>query len=132
MIVSTLLGTVAVARAQNLELGWFRVASGGGVSTGGGFEMRTIIGQHDASPTPPSGGGFEMTGGFLTVTRTLCACTSDMNNDGKRDAADITGFVECIVATGSNCACAEGDGVPGLSLADVTVFVSDILQGNSC
>ena len=69
--------------AQNFALDWFKIAGGGGTSTGGVYSVSGTIGQPDASGTM-SGGNYTLVGGFwgviaavqtegapfLTVTRT--------------------------------------------------------------
>ena len=62
-----------------------------------------------------------------------CACGSDMNTDGQRNGSDIQGFVDCMVGgAGSNCACANLDGTPGLQPTDAALFVDAILMGDPC
>lgn len=60
----------------------------------------------------------------------LCITPGDANGDSVINALDIGAFVRCIVVgpvAGGNCPCAELDGVPGLTLGDVAVFVSALL-----
>jgi hypothetical protein len=47
---------------QDFSLDWFSVGSGGGSSSGGGFELSGSAGEPAAIAM--SGGGFEMSGGF--------------------------------------------------------------------
>jgi hypothetical protein len=54
-----------------------------------------------------------------------------MNADGERDGADVQTFVECMTIGGS-CACADVDGGQVLGLADVPVFVTQLLSGAAC
>jgi len=65
------------------------------------------------------------------VTPAGCACPGDMNVDGQRNGRDIQQFANCLVSGGS-CTCAEIDGVPGLTAADVTEFVGDLLNAATC
>ncbi len=60
-----------------------------------------------------------------------CACLGDMNSDGDRNGADISAFVGCVIGGGA-CLCADVNGMNGVTLADVTVFVSDLLMGTGC
>ncbi len=60
-----------------------------------------------------------------------CACLGDMNADGDRNGADISAFVGGVIQGGS-CVCADVNGMNGVTLADVTVFVSDLLAGTGC
>ncbi len=59
------------------------------------------------------------------------ACLGDMNSDGDRNGADIAAFVGCVIQGGA-CVCADVNGMNGVTLADVTVFVSDLLAGTAC
>jgi hypothetical protein len=119
------------ALADDFEIEWYTV-DGGGVmwSTGGGFELGGTIGQADASAVAMSEGSFGLVGGFWTVPP--CWCISDVNNDGYRDGRDVQGFIDCILAGGTNCACADlyTDGV--LDGNDITAFIGNLLAGESC
>ena len=53
-----------------------------------------------------------------------------MNGDGSRNGADIPAFVGCVIQGGS-CVCADVNGMNGVTLADVTVFVADLLAGTA-
>jgi hypothetical protein len=77
-----LLLSCPFARAQNYSIDWYKVAAGGGSSTGSVYSLSGTIGQHDAA-APVSGGNYSLTGGFwalysvqtpgaplLTITRT--------------------------------------------------------------
>jgi hypothetical protein len=54
------------AAAQNYSIGWYKVAGGGGVSTGGTYQVSGTIGQHDAGG-PMTHGGYSLTGGFWAL-----------------------------------------------------------------
>jgi hypothetical protein len=57
---------------------------------------------------------------------------ADVNNDGFRDGLDVQDFVDCILAGGLNCACADLDKDGVLDLTDVGTFVADLLVGTDC
>ena len=100
-------------------------------STGGTFSLSGTIGQPDAASNPAlSGGAFQLTGGFWPVAN-VCYCLADMNGDGKRDGRDVQQFLNCVLG-GGNCACADTDQTNGVTLSDVSVFVSDLLAGAGC
>jgi len=68
----------------------------------------------------------------LDVTPAVgCACPGDMNADGLKNGRDIQQFAHCMISGGS-CTCAEMDGTPGLTPADVTAFVGDLLNAAAC
>lgn len=52
--------------AQPYSIDWYKVAGGGGTSTGGVFSASGTIGQPDASGAM-SGGNFSVTGGFWSL-----------------------------------------------------------------
>jgi hypothetical protein len=62
----TLLTEIFSASAQSYSIEWFKVAGGGGTSSGGVYSVSGTIGQHDASGAM-SGGNYSITGGFWTL-----------------------------------------------------------------
>ena len=126
------LGLVpSLAVAQSYDLSWYTIDGGGATfSTGGTFQLGGTIGQPDASSfsTPLSGGTFTLVGGFWPAAGQLCTLPGDMNVDGLRDGADIQDFLNCLLATGTNCACADLDGNGAVNVSDVTVFVAALLS----
>jgi len=56
---------VGSATAQNYSIDWFKVAGGGGTSTGGVYAVSGTIGQPDAGTM--SGGTYTLTGGFWSI-----------------------------------------------------------------
>jgi hypothetical protein len=58
------------AGAQQYSIDWFKVAGGGGSSTGGVFAVSGTIGQHDAGG-PLAGGSYQVTGGFWALISVL-------------------------------------------------------------
>lgn len=60
----------ALAQAQNYSIDWFKIAGGGGISSGtNGSTIYTVsgtIGQQDAG-TAMTGGNFSLTGGFWSL-----------------------------------------------------------------
>ena len=57
---------VVTASAQNYSIDWYKVAGGGGTSTGGTYQVSGTIGQHDAGG-PMTGGGYSLSGGFWSL-----------------------------------------------------------------
>src|SRR5215212_11668383 len=53
-------------QAQNYSIDWYKIAGGGGTSTGGVYSVSGTIGQHDAGG-PMTGGNFSLTGGFWSL-----------------------------------------------------------------
>lgn len=54
------------ASAQSYSIDWYKVADGGGTSTGGVYSVNGTIGQPDASG-PMTGGNYSLTGGFWSL-----------------------------------------------------------------
>jgi len=54
------------ALAQTYSIDWYKIAGGGGTSTGGVYAVSGTIGQHDAGG-PMTGGSYSLTGGFWSL-----------------------------------------------------------------
>ena len=54
------------ATAQSYSIDWFKIAGGGGTSTGGTYQVSGTVGQPDASGAM-SGGSYSLTGGFWSI-----------------------------------------------------------------
>jgi hypothetical protein len=55
-----------LASAQQYSVDWYKVAGGGGTSTGGVYAVSGTIGQHDAAQLM-SGGNYSLNGGFWAL-----------------------------------------------------------------
>ena len=74
----------AVVFAQSYAVDWYKVADGGGTSTGGTYQVSGTIGQHDAGG-PMTGGNYSLTGGFwalISVVQTPGAPTLYISHAG--------------------------------------------------
>jgi len=60
-ILGLLVPTIGMA--QNYSVSWYKIAGGGGTSSGGNYQVSATIGQPDASGAM-SGGGYSVIGGF--------------------------------------------------------------------
>jgi hypothetical protein len=56
----------AAGYSQSYSIDWFKVAGGGGSSTGGVYVISGTVGQHDAGG-PMTGGPYSLTGGFWAL-----------------------------------------------------------------
>jgi hypothetical protein len=67
-IALTLLasGVCLCASAQSYSIDWYKIAGGGGSSTGGVYTVSGTIGQHDAGGAM-AGGNYSLTGGFWSL-----------------------------------------------------------------
>jgi hypothetical protein len=54
------------ASAQSYSIDWYKIAGGGGTSTGGTYQVSGTIGQPDAGG-PMAGGNYSLTGGFWAL-----------------------------------------------------------------
>jgi len=66
---SCLLGLMLLsiaASAQSYSIDWYKVAGGGGTSTGGVYSVSGTIGQHDAGG-PMIGNGYSLYGGYWSL-----------------------------------------------------------------
>jgi len=52
-----------LAAAQSYSIDWYKIAGGGGASTGGVYALNGTVGQPDAGG-PMMGGSYSLTGGF--------------------------------------------------------------------
>src|SRR5215472_8382661 len=60
-----LLALTSLASAQQYSIDWYKVAGGGGTSTGGSYTVSGTIGQPDAGTM--SGGNYSLVGGFWAI-----------------------------------------------------------------
>ena len=65
-VISLSLGLMASAALAQYNLDWFKIAGGGGTSTGGVFCVSGTIGQSDAGG-PMTNGQYSVTGGFWAL-----------------------------------------------------------------
>lgn len=56
--------------AQQYSINWYKIAGGGGTSSGGAYQISGTIGQPDASGAM-TGGGYSLTGGFWSMIAAL-------------------------------------------------------------
>jgi hypothetical protein len=73
----------AVSFAQSYSIDWYKVAGGGGTSTGATYQVTGTIGQHDAGGAM-TGGSYSLTGGFwsLYAVQTLGAPPLTITHSG--------------------------------------------------
>jgi hypothetical protein len=74
----------ALSQAQSYSIDWYKIAGGGGTSTGATYQVNGTIGQPDASGAM-SGGNYSLTGGFwslISVVQTPGAPTLTITHSG--------------------------------------------------
>jgi hypothetical protein len=74
------------ALGQSYSVDWYKIAGGGGTSTGGTYQVSGTIGQPDASGSM-TGGSYSLTGGFwslINVVQTTGAPALSITHAGNR------------------------------------------------
>lgn len=99
-----------LAGGSDYDLTWHTIDGGGGVSSGGSFQLVGTIGQPDAGAM--SGGTYVLAGGFWSGSTepSTPPCFGDINNDSVIDVSDL---LVLLGAWGPCSACAAdltGDG----------------------
>jgi hypothetical protein len=82
LIISLLISTIGFTQQYSID--WYKIAGGGGTSTGGTYQVIGTIGQHDAG-NAMTGGNYSLTGGFwslISVVQTLGAPTLTITHSG--------------------------------------------------
>jgi hypothetical protein len=70
LIIGALLAVTAAAHAQQYSINWYKIAGGGGTSTGATYQVSGTIGQPDAGGAM-SGGNYSVTGGFWSLIQVV-------------------------------------------------------------
>jgi len=68
LILGLLIPTISLA--QNYSIDWYKIAGGGGTSTGGTYQVSGTIGQPEAGAAV-SGGSYSLTGGFWSLINVM-------------------------------------------------------------
>jgi len=117
----------ASAAGQTFDLSWHSLDGGGGVSSGGGFELAGTIGQPDAGVVL-SGGGFELVGGFWAAAASSPPVPGDTDGDGDVDLTDLAvvlaAFGSCAGDPGYNPN-ADFDGSGCVDLTDLALLLAN-------
>lgn len=102
-----------------LEIVSFTIDGGGGVASGGSYELNGTIGQHDAGTL--SAGNFNLTGGFWFRTP-----PGDCNYTGRVDGLDAMVQAVCLsgpeVAPAVDCPCFDLDADSDVDVKDFRDF----------
>ncbi len=84
LILGLLILAVVGSDAQTYSIDWYKIAGGGGMSTGGTYQISGTIGQPDASGAM-AGDNYSLTGGFwslISVVQTAGAPTLTITHSG--------------------------------------------------
>jgi hypothetical protein len=130
----TLLGlaTVALAVADDIDLSWYTVDSGGDMwTTGGDVELSGTIGQHDASEFAMTGGELELVGGFWPGAAEEPFCFGDLNGDGEVNLPDLAQLLGSYGTTsGATYEDGDLDGDGDVELPDLAALLG--VYGTIC
>jgi hypothetical protein len=114
------------ARAQQYSIDWYKVAGGGGTSTGGTYSVSGTIGQHDAGG-PMTGGNYSLTGGFwalISVVQTPGAPMLYISHSG----STVTVFWQNVsgwnLQQNANLATASWAASSGVTISNGTNYLS--------
>jgi hypothetical protein len=77
------------AWAQPYSVDWYKIAGGGGISTGGVYSVNGTIGQHDAGG-PLSGGDFTLVGGFWSLISVVQTPGAPLLSINEQSADSVT------------------------------------------
>ena len=114
------------AGAQSYSIDWYKIAGGGGTSTGGTYSVSGTIGQHDAGG-PMTGGNYSLTGGFwalISVVQTPGAPTLYISHSGNSVTVywqDVSGW---NLQQNANLATASWTASGGVTTSNGTNYLS--------
>jgi hypothetical protein len=96
--------------AQSYSIDWYKIAGGGGTSTGATYQVTGTIGQPDASGAM-SGGSYSLTGGFwslIAVVQTPGLPNLTITHSGNSVIVSWPDTTSCTLQTNNNLANAPG------------------------
>jgi hypothetical protein len=129
LALSTLILQPSTASAQQYSIDWYKIAGGGGTSTGGTYQVSGTIGQHDAG-RPMSGGNYSLTGGFwalISVVQTAGAPTLFISHAGNTVTVywqDVSGWA--LQQNGNLAASAGWSASSGVTTSNGTNYLNFI------
>jgi hypothetical protein len=118
LLLSPLLLSAACF-AQPYTIDWYKVAGGGGTSTGGTYQVGATIGQPDASAAM-TGGNFSLTGGFwslISVVQTAGLPNLTITHSGNSIVISWPNTGSYILQQNSNLALPSGWVTSGYSIS---------------
>jgi hypothetical protein len=98
------------AFAQSYSIDWYKVAGGGGASTGATYQVTGTIGQPDASGAM-SGGQYSVTGGFwslIAVVQTAGLPNLSIAHSGNSVIVSWPNTASCTIQTNNSLAAVSG------------------------
>jgi hypothetical protein len=104
ILAVALLAIPASVHAQSYSIDWYKIASGGGSSTGGVYSVSGTIGQPDAGAAM-SGGQYSVTGGFwslIAVVQTAGLPNLSIAHSGNSVIVSWPNTASCTLQTNNN------------------------------
>ena len=83
---------------DGLDLSWYTIDGGGGISNGGSLQLSGTIGQPD--PGTMSAGDLTLSGGFWVRGATV-AVPGDIDGNGIVDLFDVEAYLDCVTGPGA-------------------------------
>jgi len=128
-LLSAIIATGAAASpapaADTYAINWYSIDGGGGLSSGGAYDVAGTAAQPDAGPQM-TGGAYTIVGGFwLAAGAATTSCTGDVNADGLVNVTDLLDLLATWGACGNPDACAADFAPAG---GDGLVNVTDLLD----
>ncbi len=125
--ISLGMALAGAAQAQPFQIDWHTIDGGGGLSTGGSFELYGTIGQHDAGG-PMNGSSYEVVGGFWAgVGPAGCNIADVAPPFGTLDFTDVLAFLIGFSAEDPGADLAPPFGV--FDFSDVIAFLTAFGDG---
>jgi hypothetical protein len=109
------------AWGQSYSIDWYKIAGGGGTSTGATYQVTGIIGQPDAGMAM-SGGNYSLTGGFwslISVVQTAGLPNLSITQSGNSVIVSWANTGSCTLQQNANLALASGWVPSGYSINTV-------------
>src|SRR5205085_11436359 len=113
---------VEVGIGGNTLIPFGNAISGAGTAWSALTDFNTASGTGYLSSNWSSVGGFPYGVPFIVEGSVSCSCPGDMNLNRSHDGDDIQAFVNCLLAAGTGCSCADVDGSGTVDAADVDPF----------
>jgi hypothetical protein len=111
----------SIGSTQQYSIDWYKVAGGGGTSTGATYQVSGTIGQHDAGG-PMTGGNYSLTGGFwalISVVQTPGLPNLTINHSGNSVIVSWPNTGSYTLEQNANLALANGWATSGYSIITV-------------
>jgi hypothetical protein len=107
-----------VGFAQQYSIDWYKIAGGGGTSTGATYQVTGTIGQPDASGAL-TGGSYSLTGGFwslIAVVQTAGLPNLTITHNGNTVSVSWPNTGSCTLQQNTDLASASGWATSGYSI----------------